>query len=234
MAEPNYHMTLKIILLGDYSVNKGTLLRALNNMPHGPEAKCLGFSSGVVELLFVREGKHIRVRLYDTAGQERFRSITSSYYRGAHGCILMFDLTQKSTFEGLSEWHRELHTNSLADDIVVTLVGCRSHVTGTGTTTGTASKTGSGTGTESGSDQQQVVAKRVAQELADFLGVPYEELSVQDVAVVVQTLGRLVDRIVVKTSRSGSVLTTRAIKPAAPVLTLPTLDGWGHRRKCAC
>lgn len=217
MAE-TYHMTLKIILLGDYSVNKGTLLRALMNMPQRPEVKCLGFRSGVVEMLFVREGKRIRVRVYDTAGQERFRSITSSYYRGAHGCILMFDVTQRATFEGLDEWHRELHTNSLTDDIAVTLAGCHSHVTGSG---------------------EQQVGKRTAQDFADYLGIPYQELSVQNVATVLHTLEELVDRIVVKVSRSTSALCGgHSVKPSSQKLTDSQQEEEGEgvsvRRKCAC
>lgn len=38
------------------------------------------------------------------AGQERYRSMTSSYYRGAHGCLIMFDVTKESSFENLDSW----------------------------------------------------------------------------------------------------------------------------------
>ena len=50
--------------------------------------------------------------MYDTAGQDRFRSIVSSYYRGSHGIVLVFDLTDRSSFEKISNWVEEIKHNS--------------------------------------------------------------------------------------------------------------------------
>ena len=66
MAE--YDLTVKIILLGDFSVNKGTILRALSSLPEEPEVTCLASRHGVVEMLFLRDGKRVRVKIHDTAG----------------------------------------------------------------------------------------------------------------------------------------------------------------------
>ena len=68
MAE-SYHLTVKIILLGDFHVNKGTLLRALGALPAEPEVACLAARSGIVEMLFVRGGKRVRAKIHDTAGE---------------------------------------------------------------------------------------------------------------------------------------------------------------------
>lgn len=50
------------------------------------------------------EGKQIKLQIWDTAGQESFRSITRSYYRGAAGALLVYDITRRETFEHLASW----------------------------------------------------------------------------------------------------------------------------------
>lgn len=49
-------------------------------------------------------GKRVRLQIWDTAGQDRFTSITTSYYRGTHCCILVFDITNKDSFFHLYKW----------------------------------------------------------------------------------------------------------------------------------
>lgn len=50
------------------------------------------------------DGKSVKVQIWDTAGQERFRTITQTYYRGAHGVILAYDCTSNESFENISNW----------------------------------------------------------------------------------------------------------------------------------
>ena len=59
----------------------------------------------------------------DTAGQERFRTLTPSYYRGAQGAILVYDVASKDTFSKLDVWLNELETFANKPDIVKMLVG---------------------------------------------------------------------------------------------------------------
>lgn len=66
---------------------------------------------------------YIVITLQDTAGQERFRTLTPSYYRGAQGVILVYDVTKRSTFAKLDMWLNELETYSTRTDIVKMLVG---------------------------------------------------------------------------------------------------------------
>jgi Ras-related protein Rab-1A len=60
------------------------------------------------------DGKTVKVQLWDTAGQERFRTIASSYYRGAHGIIIVYDVTDRSTFENVKHWIGEIDRYSNA------------------------------------------------------------------------------------------------------------------------
>ncbi len=53
--------------------------------------------------------KKVKLQLWDTAGHERFRTITTSYYRGAHGIVTVFDLTDRETFEHVEKWLGEIN-----------------------------------------------------------------------------------------------------------------------------
>ena len=64
----------------------------------------------------------VKLQIWDTAGQESFRSITRSYYRGACGALLVYDITRRETFTNLQRWLDEARSNSNAE-MVITLIG---------------------------------------------------------------------------------------------------------------
>eukprot|EP00924_Labyrinthula_sp_SR-Ha-C_P004557 maker-scaffold_1-snap-gene-4.21-mRNA-1 protein AED:0.12 eAED:0.12 QI:0/1/0.8/1/1/1/5/73/220 len=76
------------------------------------------FGARMVEI----DGKQIKLQIWDTAGQESFRSITRSYYRGAAGALLVYDITRKDTFEHLSRWLEEAKQNA-NENMVIMLIG---------------------------------------------------------------------------------------------------------------
>ncbi|GAA5845007.1 hypothetical protein JCM3766R1_004846 [Sporobolomyces carnicolor] len=105
--------TLKLLVIGASSVGKSSLLlRFTDETFLSPEETSatigVDFKVKVVE----RRNKRWKLSIWDTAGQERFRTLTSSYYRGAQGVILVYDLTQRDTFDSLASWIRELDTFS--------------------------------------------------------------------------------------------------------------------------
>ncbi|TAQ84909.1 hypothetical protein B7494_g6756 [Chlorociboria aeruginascens] len=68
------------------------------------------------------EQKHMKLSLWDTAGQEEYRSVTRSYFRGASGALLVFDISRRQTFTHVTSWLNDLR--QIAEpDIVVVLVG---------------------------------------------------------------------------------------------------------------
>jgi len=67
-------------------------------------------------------GRRVKLSIWDTAGQERFRTITSSYYRGAQGIILVYDVSNRESFEALPRWLSEVETYVNAS-VVKILVG---------------------------------------------------------------------------------------------------------------
>lgn len=76
------------------------------------------FGSRTVSVL----GRDVKLQCWDTAGQDRFRSIVRSYYRGSAACLLVYDVTKRSSFEKALEWLREARENS-DEGMVITLVG---------------------------------------------------------------------------------------------------------------
>ena len=79
------------------------------------------FGSRLVEV----DGKQIKLQIWDTAGQEAFRSITRSYYRGAAGALLVYDITRKETFEKLSMWLNDARQYSTTE-MTIMVVGNKS------------------------------------------------------------------------------------------------------------
>uniref|UniRef100_A0A3B3U4N4 small monomeric GTPase n=1 Tax=Poecilia latipinna TaxID=48699 RepID=A0A3B3U4N4_9TELE len=90
--------TLKILIIGESGVGKSSLLLRFTDDTFDPEQS-------------------------DTAGQERFRTLTPSYYRGAQGVILVYDVTRRETFTKLDNWLNELETYCTRNDLVKMLVG---------------------------------------------------------------------------------------------------------------
>jgi small GTP-binding protein len=65
------------------------------------------------------DGTKIKLQIWDTAGQERFRTITTSYFRGAQGILLVYDVTDRRSFESIRNWisqiqqHADVHVNKV-------------------------------------------------------------------------------------------------------------------------
>lgn len=70
------------------------------------------------------DGKNVKMTIWDTAGQERFRTLTSAYYRGAHGVILIYDVTKRESFQSLSDiWLKEVDAYCTRKEVIKMLVG---------------------------------------------------------------------------------------------------------------
>ncbi|KAJ5080287.1 ras-related protein rabd2a-like [Anaeramoeba ignava] len=97
----------KILLVGNFNVGKSCiLLRFTDDTFSEVYLSTIGvdFKIRTIE----REGKHVKMQIWDTAGQERFRTITRTYYRGCHGIIIVYDLTNRDSFESVPTWLKEV------------------------------------------------------------------------------------------------------------------------------
>jgi len=106
---------LKVIILGDSSVGKTSLMNMYVNRKFNNQYKAtIGADFLTKELTVDHNGDQrlVTMQIWDTAGQERFQSLGVAFYRGADACILVFDLTQKKSFENLNTWRDEFLVQS--------------------------------------------------------------------------------------------------------------------------
>ncbi|MBA0558419.1 hypothetical protein Golob_015437 [Gossypium lobatum] len=133
-------LSFKILLIGDSSVGKSSMLLSFVSASAEDLAPTIGVDFKV-KLLSVG-GKRLKLTIWDTAGQEKFRTLTSSYYRGSQGIILVllkvlklldlflgfgyivYDVTRRDTFTNLTDvWAKEVELYSTNQDCVKILVG---------------------------------------------------------------------------------------------------------------
>ena len=114
----------KIILVGDTAVGKSCLLTRFIE----PEEPMLGAHDATIGVEFMskvinHDGKKIKLEIWDTAGQEAYQSITRSYFRGAHGAIVCYDITRRETFEkAMDKWYPDIK-HFAQDNVVIALGG---------------------------------------------------------------------------------------------------------------
>jgi len=121
-AKP-YDYLLKFLLVGDSDVGKQEILNTLENA-----ASDIPFCAGPVHKVttLLVDGRRVRLQLWDTSGQGRFCTILRSYSRGAQGLLLVYDLTNKWSFDGIDRWRREVEEH--APGVPKVLVGNRLHL----------------------------------------------------------------------------------------------------------
>jgi len=120
----SYAYLFKYIIIGDTGVGKSCLLLqftdkrfvAVHDLTIGVE-----FGARMIGI----ENRQIKLQIWDTAGQESFRSITRSYYRGAAGALLVYDITRRETFSHLTRWLEEARQNA-HQNMVIMLIGNKS------------------------------------------------------------------------------------------------------------
>nr|QBH73296.1 putative ras-related protein Rab-2A [Franklinothrips vespiformis] len=120
----SYAYLFKYIIIGDTAVGKSCLLLQFTDKRFQPvHDLTIGVEFGA--RMITIDGKQIKLQIWDTAGQEAFRSITRSYYRGAAGALLVYDITRRETFNHLTTWLEDArqHSNS---NMVIMLIGNKS------------------------------------------------------------------------------------------------------------
>merc|ERR1712063_189343 len=119
-----YKYLFKYIIVGDTAVGKSCLLLQFTDKRFQPvHDLTIGVEFGSRTITI--DDNQIKLQIWDTAGQESFRSITRSYYRGAAGALLVYDITRRDTFNHVSRWLEEARSNG-NPNMVVLLVGNKS------------------------------------------------------------------------------------------------------------
>jgi len=117
------------------------------------------------------DGKNVKLQIWDTAGQDRFRTITCSYYRGAQGIVVVYDVTDRDSFEAVKQWMMEIDKYA-QENVIKMLVGNKSDM----------------------NDKRKVTVEE-GQELANQYGVQFFEASAKscnNIDLVFQTLAKII------------------------------------------
>ncbi|KAJ8290210.1 hypothetical protein GJAV_G00009970 [Gymnothorax javanicus] len=173
----------RIILLGDSTVGKSSLLKRFTDGVYSDVADPTVGVDFYARSLDIEPGVRIKLQLWDTAGQERFRSITTSYYRNSVGGLLVFDLTNRKSFEHVRDWHREVIEHVLPHHMVFILIGHKSDLA-----------------------RERKVSREEAERLAAALGVRYEETSAKSNSNVERAF-QMLTRDIYELMRAGEIAT---------------------------
>ena len=107
----------KVVLLGESGVGKTSIIsRYISNTYRNQQLPTTGANFVTKTIILEDENKSIKFELWDTAGQEKYRSLAKVFYRNAAVCVLVYDITRKSSFEELKLfWIKELKENASID-----------------------------------------------------------------------------------------------------------------------
>lgn len=113
---------IKLILLGDTGVGKSSLIfRKKNDFFNTLYSSTIG-----VDFISFREEYddiYMKIFVWDTGGQDKFKNIIKSYFRGVTGVLLIYDITNRQSFLNLSKWMIDLNENHIRDNVMV--IGCK-------------------------------------------------------------------------------------------------------------
>ena len=113
---PKY--TFKILMIGESCVGKSSLVeRYCDGTFTGELTSTIGidFQFKIITVAGIK----IKLQIWDTAGQEKFHNVTSSYYRGSHGCVVVYDVNEPKTFDKLNYWITEYRNEQPTSELVV-------------------------------------------------------------------------------------------------------------------
>ncbi|KAN0003843.1 hypothetical protein ACTFIZ_010017 [Dictyostelium cf. discoideum] len=187
----DYEYLFKFIFVGDSGVGKSSiLLRFADDTFFETYISTIGVDFKI-KTVYV-EGKAIKLQIWDTSGQERFRVHNNSQYRGCHGVMVVYDVTDQRSFENVPKWIQEIERYA-HENITKMVIGNKNDLI-----------------------SQRVVDPFLAQEFADSLDITFKETSAKQAINIEDafiTLVKLcIDRIEENKPSSSSSSSTIVLK----------------------
>jgi Ras-related protein Rab-7A len=179
-------MSFKIIIIGDSCVGKTSLARRyVNNTFYESYKSTIGvdFLSKTIKM----NKKILNLQLWDTAGSERFRATSPSFYRGADGCVIVFDLTNMTSFKNLEGWIDEFLLTSFPidpDSFPFIIIGNKSDLI---------------------DDTNRVISKRFIEKFCESKNIRYFEVSTKFNINISSAFDFLINKIYKKNSNETNV-----------------------------
>ena len=162
----------KILILGDSKVGKSCFLTRYADKTYQEDYLSTIGMDYKIKNYELENGDIIKLYIWDTAGQDRFRSITSNYYKGADGIILIYDITKQETFNNVRNWITSIKEEAPAK-VVLILVGNKVD-----------------------DEKNRAVPKSEGEKIADEYNLPFLECSAKSDINVTETFDVLIKKIV--------------------------------------
>merc|ERR1719379_1965278 len=114
---------VKVVLIGESTVGKSALFqRLVSNTPPRGNAATVGIAFEKITVPHPVTGKDQLIQVWDTAGQEKFQSVTTHHYRGTDGVMIVYDITSQGSFYNVGRWLAEVRDNT-DEGVPIILVG---------------------------------------------------------------------------------------------------------------
>ena len=162
----------KILILGDSKVGKSCFLTRYADKTFQEDYLSTIGMDYKIKNYELENGNIIKLYIWDTAGQDRFRSITSNYYKGADGIILIYDITKQETFNNVRNWITSIKEEAPAK-VVLILVGNKVD-----------------------DEKNRAVQQSEGEKIADEYNLPFLECSAKSDINVTETFDVLIKKIV--------------------------------------
>lgn len=173
MANKSKSATLKYLVVGDSGVGKTSLLvRYCENTFQTDYLSTIGVDFKIKRIDC--KGQPITLNIWDTAGQERFRNITKSFYKGAHGIVLVYSITDPSSYAHIEKWVEQIREAG-NESTVMMLVGSKSDL-----------------------EDDRKVSKKQGEDLADKFELEWLETSAKDDCNIEKVFERLSELVIEK------------------------------------
>jgi len=162
----------KVLLLGDSTGGKTCfLLRYCDKTFQDAHLSTIGLDYRV-KTMTLKNKKNIKLQIWDTAGQDRFRAITKNYYKGANGIILIYDVTNLQTYENVKNWITQIREET-NPNVVIYLAGNKIDIP----------------------QEERAVKTEEGKEIADEYKLQFKETSAKDGINVNEVFQELVEKI---------------------------------------
>jgi len=114
-----YDFSAKIIVLGDAFAGKSALVQSAISNTFASDDSCPTIGVEYDSIILQICNKKVKAMIWDTAGQESYRSLVSGYYRGCAGAIIVFDVTAKKSFDNLNYWLKEMREQNAGRSVSI-------------------------------------------------------------------------------------------------------------------
>ena len=170
---------IKIITLGNSAVGKSSfILKYTDNSFSQEYLSTLGVDYKHKKIK-LKNGKDVRLRIFDTAGQERFRAVSASFIKKADGVILMYDISDLDSFEAVDNWIKSIKDIG-KEKLPIVLVGNKCDL----------------------SDDERKISLVEGQDKANEFQIPFYETSCKDGINIKEALEKLIDDIIEKGNKN--------------------------------